>query len=420
MIHFQTHSEIPESPAADRDSVLADVQATILDKSGKGSDFLGWLDIVSRPDDALLASIDKTAREIRAKADVFLCIGIGGSYLGAKAVIDALNPPFQSNGPEVLFAGHHMGPAYLPSLLTHLEGKSIFVNVISKSGTTLEPALAFRFVFDWMKQRYEDLADRIVVTTDRERGALNELQKQYGFKKFVIPDDVGGRFSVLTPVGLLPIAVAGHDVRSLLYGAVQEARLLSRVDDNASLAYAYHRFLLHESGYKVEALASFDPHLFGMGAWWQQLFGESEGKEGKGLLPIRVEYSTDLHALGQYVQEGQRILAETFLVSEQAGGPVVAPDEQNLDGLNYLVGRTMASINHVAYEGTLAAHTQGNVPTATITMPSISTESIGALIYFFEHAVAAGGYLLGVNPFDQPGVEAYKREMFKRLGKPGS
>ena len=323
-------------------------------------------------------------------------------------------------GPEVIFAGHHMGPAYLQSLLDHVDGKSVYVNVISKSGTTLEPAIAFRFVFEWMKQRYEDIADRIVVTTDRERGALNELQRQYGFRKFVIPDDVGGRFSVLTPVGLFPIAVAGHDIRSLLYGAVQEARSLSELDGNAALAYAEHRFQLHEAGYKVEALAAFDPRLFGIASWWQQLFGESEGKEGKGLLPIRVEYSTDLHALGQYVQEGQRILGETFLICEQDEGPIVEHDAQNLDGLNYLAGRTLGSINHVAYEGTQAAHTSGGVPTATITIPTISTESIGALIYFFEHAVAAGGYLLELNPFDQPGVEAYKREMFRRLGKPGS
>ena len=271
-----------------------------------------------------------------------------------------------------------------------------------------------------MRHRFEDLADRIVVTTDRERGALNELHRELGLKKYVIPDDVGGRFSVLTPVGLLPIAVAGYDIRSLLYGAVQEARLLSHPDKNAALAYAAHRYLLYQGGCHVEALASFEPRLFGMGAWWQQLFGESEGKDGKGLLPIRLEYSTDLHSLGQYVQDGQRILCETFLTTAQDGGPTVASDDKNLDGLNYLSGKTIGAINRKAYEGTLAAHAEGGVPTATVQMPAISTESIGALIYFFEHAVAAGGYLLDVNPFDQPGVEAYKKEMFKKLGKPGT
>ena len=391
---------------------------TVCNKSGKGSEFLGWRDIVVEPDDALLADIDLTAEEIRANADVLVCVGIGGSYLGARAVIESLSNEFGRIGPEIVFAGHHMGPSYLPALFEYLEGKSVYVNVISKSGTTLEPALAFRFLYNWMRHRFDDLDKRIIVTTDRERGALNKLQQQLGFRKYVIPDDVGGRFSVLTPVGLLPIAVAGLDIRSLLYGAVLEARALSEVTDNPALEYAAYRFLLHELDYRVEALSSFDPHLSGIGGWWQQLFGESEGKEGKGLLPLTLNYSTDLHALGQYVQEGRRMIVETFLITEDQGGPEVPFDENNFDGLNYLTGRSIGSINRIAYEGTLAAHTKGGVPCSTIEIPDVSPESIGALLYFFEHAVAVGGYLLKLNPFDQPGVEAYKKEMFNRLGKP--
>jgi len=391
----------------------------VCNKTGRGSDFLGWRDIVTQPDDALLADVDRTAAEIRANADVLVCVGIGGSYLGAKAVIESLSSGFYQTRPEIVFAGHHMGPSFLPALLEHLEGKSVYVNVISKSGTTLEPALAFRFLYDWMRQRFDDLDKRIIVTTDRERGALNQLQRKLGLRKYVIPDDVGGRFSVLTPVGLLPIAVAGSDIRSLLYGAVLEARALSDITDNPALEYAAYRFLLHEKDYRVEALSSFDPRLYGIGGWWQQLFGESEGKEGKGLFPVTLDYSTDLHALGQYVQEGRRMIIETFLVTKDQGGPDVPFDEHDFDGLNYLSRRSIGSINRVAYESTLTAHTQGGVPSSTIEIPDISPESIGALLYFFEHAVAVGGYLLGLNPFDQPGVEAYKSEMFKRLGKPG-
>jgi glucose-6-phosphate isomerase len=390
----------------------------LINKTGQGNEFLGWRDIVTEPDDALLADIDRTASEIRSRADVLVCVGIGGSYLGARAVIDALSNRFRPHGPEIIFAGHHMGPSYITELLEHLEGKSVYVNVISKSGTTLEPALAFRFIFEWMRDRFDDLGDRIIVTTDRERGALNQLQQQLGLRKYVIPDDVGGRFSVLTPVGLLPIAVSGTDIRSLLYGAVLQARTLSNRVDNPALKYAACRFLLHEAGFRVEALSTFDPRLFGIGGWWKQLFGESEGKEGKGLLPVTLEYTTDLHALGQYVQEGRKMIAETFLVTQDLTGPIVPHDEMNLDGLNYLSGRSIAEINRVAYEGTLAAHSDGGVPVATIEIPDVTPESVGALLYFFEHAVAVGGYLLDLNPFDQPGVEAYKNEMFRRLGKP--
>jgi glucose-6-phosphate isomerase len=423
VIRYEVHEPDRYVDPSDLEARLAeagDAHQMILDRTGPGAEMLGWRDIVDRPDDALLADLEKTAAEVRSEADILVCIGIGGSYLGARAVIDALNRSLGQTTPEVIFAGHHMGPAYVQALLEKLEGRSVYLNVISKSGTTLEPAITFRFLFDWMRTRFDDLSRRIIVTTDRTRGALNELQKELGLRKYIIPDDVGGRFSVLTPVGLLPIAVAGYDPRSLLYGAVAEARRLATVDDNPALSYAAWRFALHEAGFQVEALSTFEPRLFGMGAWWKQLFGESEGKEGRGLLPITLEYSTDLHALGQYVQDGKRILLETFLVPEGDGGPVVPHHAANLDGLNYLSGKTLASINRTAYEGTLVAHAEGGVPVATIHMPDLSTESLGELIYFFEHAVAVGGYLLRVNPFDQPGVEAYKKEMFKRLGKPGS
>ncbi len=410
----------------------------VLGKTGAGSEYLGWRDLLLAPNDALLEDLAATAAAIRQDADVLVCIGIGGSYLGAQAVIQALTPYFRTaperadagtapelfeadpgRTPEILFAGHHMSGAYLRELLAYLEGKSVHVNVISKSGTTLEPALAFRFVRQWLEARFEDADRRIVVTTDAEKGALNQLQAGHGYKKYVIPDDVGGRFSVLTPVGLLPIAVAGVDVRTLFYGAVEACERLSEAADNPALDYAAIRYLLHEQRYAVEAFAVFEPRLSGIGAWWQQLFGESEGKCHKGLYPAAVQYSTDLHSLGQYMQEGRRILVETFLMAEQDGGDLAVPaSDANLDGLDYLTGKTVRHVNRKAYEGTASAHAQGGVPNTTLWLDRIAPGAVGELIYFFEHAVAVSGYLLGVNPFDQPGVEAYKKEMFRLLGKP--
>jgi glucose-6-phosphate isomerase len=392
----------------------------VLHKSGAGSDFLGWRDMLLQPDDALLADIESTAAEIRSHADVFVCIGIGGSYLGAKAVIQALTPYFNGlKGPEVLFAGHHMSGAYVRDLLNYLEGKSVYVNVISKSGTTLEPALAFRFLREWLDQRFEDAARRTIVTTDPSSGALNQLQKELGYKKYEIPPDVGGRFSVLTPVGLLPIAVAGLDVRSLFYGAASAVERFSRPTDNPSLDYAALRYLLLRQGYSTEVLAVFEPRLAGIGEWWKQLYGESEGKSGTGLFPASVQYSTDLHSLGQYMQQGPRNLIETFLMVEEDGGDVPVPaTKDDLDKLNYLSGRLMREINRKAFEGTAQAHQDGGVPNVTVWLDRISPETIGECLYFFEHAVAVSGYLLGVNPFDQPGVETYKKEMFRLLGKP--
>ena len=439
MLTLDTTGALPflEDGAVDRlwPRVEAAHQA-LLDKTGAGNDYLGWRDLLLDPNDALLEDLGDTAAEIRRRADVLLCIGIGGSYLGAQAVIQALTPYFRrpaasesgtaplfaegaGKTPEILFAGHHMSGAYLRDLLGYLDGKSVYVNVISKSGTTLEPALAFRFIRQWLEARFEDADRRIIVTTDPSKGALNELRRARGYKKYALPPDVGGRFSVLTPVGLLPIATAGVDIRSLFYGAVEACELFATGQDNDALDYAATRYLLYEQGYAVEALATFEPRLGGLGAWWQQLFGESEGKEHRGLYPTAVQYSTDLHSLGQYMQEGRRILVETFLIPEHDGGDLPVPDSpEDLDGLNYLSGRTMQFINQRAYEGTARAHTAGGVPNMTVRMDRIAPGTVGECLYFFEHAVAVGGYLLGVNPFDQPGVEAYKKEMFRLLGKP--
>ena len=390
----------------------------LLSRSGPGSDMLGWRDILLMPNDALLEDIAQTAARIRETADVFLVLGIGGSYLGAKALIEALSPYFPNTRPQVLFAGHHMSGAYLKELLQTLEGKSVFVNVISKSGTTLETALAFRFVRQWMHAHFPDASQRIILTTDSEKGVLNPMHQHYGYRKYEIPPDVGGRFSVLTPVGLLPVAVAGFDIRSLFYGAVEACRMLESVEDNPALTYAAYRYLLHENRYAIEVLAVFEPRLFGFGQWWQQLFGESEGKELKGLYPDVLQYTTDLHSMGQYMQQGKRIVAETFLMVAHDGEDLVVPeDADNLDQLNDLAGKSVSEINRKAYEGTARAHTEGGVPNMTIWLKERTPEELGKAIYFFEHAVSVSGYLLGVNPFDQPGVEAYKREMYRLLGR---
>ncbi len=390
----------------------------LVEKRGMGSHMLGWREMLLQPNDALLEDILLLARQIREEADVFLVLGIGGSYLGAKATIEAFTPWFERTGPEILFAGHHLSGAYLKRLLAYLEGKSVFVNVISKSGTTLETAVAFRVVRQWMHERFSDAARRIVVTTDPKKGVLNRLRETYGYRKYEIPPDVGGRFSVLTPVGLLPIAVAGVDIRSLFYGAVEAARACSLAEDNPALSYAAYRYLLHEARYMIEVLAVFEPKLFGFGQWWQQLFGESEGKEHKGLYPDVLQYSTDLHSMGQYMQQGRRIVIETFLMVEHLPEDLVVPGgPDHLDGLDYVEGKTFQEIAQEAYRGTAKAHHDGGVPNMTIWLEALTPEVWGETIYFFEHAVAVSGYLLGVNPFDQPGVEAYKREMYRLLGR---
>ncbi len=398
----------------------------LLEGTGAGSEWLGWRRILQDPNDALLEEITTVSREIRERADVLICIGIGGSYLGAKAVIRALSPYFSLDhvgdddahtAPRIVFAGHHLSGSYLQELLDSLEGKSVFVNVISKSGSTLEPAIAFRIIRKWMEDHFVDCNRRIIVTTDPDGGSLRELAQQKEYRTFDIPADIGGRFSVLTPAGLFPIAVAGFDVRSLFYGSVAMMAELTSPEENPAVAYAMSRYALHESGYTAEILSVFEPKLGGIGSWWQQLFAESEGKNLKGLFPTTCTYSGDLHSLGQYLQSGRRNIIETFLMIGADRPSIEVPDENSsLDGLDYVAGKSLKSIAHAAFLGTIRAHLSGGVPVHVISMDGLTEENLGRLIYFFEHAVSIGGYLLGINPFDQPGVEAYKSEMFSVLG----
>ncbi|HAC16850.1 MAG TPA: glucose-6-phosphate isomerase [Bacteroidetes bacterium] len=395
-------------------------------KSGKGSEWLGWRDILSNPNDALLNEVSELGDTIRRDADVFIVCGIGGSYLGAKAVIDALGPFFGGKGPEIVYAGHHMSGRYLKELVKWLDQpksdgkpKSVYLNVISKSGTTTETAIAFRILRDWMHNRYGgDAVKRIFCTTSAKGGALNRIIEANGYKKFVLPDDIGGRFSVLTPVGLLPIAVAGHDIRELYYGAVSEFERIEKSPESL-IEYVSVRTAFHEMGYAVDVIASFEPELKSFGGWMQQLMGESEGKNHKGLYPTVHGYSTDLHSLGQMVQDGQRNMIETFLVVDDDTVRLgIELDKQNYDGLNYLSGKTLHEINTKAWLGTSEAHFEGGVPIINIHVDRINEAAIGALIYFFEIVTATYVYNLGENPFDQPGVEDYKKAMFKLLGKP--
>lgn len=394
--------------------------------TGKGSEWLGWRDLLANPNDAILEDIDALAGRIRADADVFIVCGIGGSYLGARAVIDALTSFFPlGEGPEIIYAGHHMSGKYLEQLIEYLEQpkadgehKSVYLNVISKSGTTLETALSFRLLRKWLYGTYgEDADQRITCTTSAEGGALNKLVEAHGYKKFIIPDDVGGRFSVLTPVGLLPIAVAGIDIRTLFYGAVEEYERLEK-DAEKVVRYAATRYVLYQKGKAVDLITSFEPELKSIGGWMQQLLGESEGKENKGMFPAVAGYSTDLHSLGQMVQQGQRNLIETFLRIEKSSQKLdVEATDDNGDGLNYLAGKSFHEINTRAYEGTLQAHVEGGVPTVTVTMEELNAQQLGSFLYFYELFTAVYVYCLEVNPFNQPGVENYKKAMYRLLGK---
>lgn len=393
-------------------------------KTGPGSEWLGWRDILADPNDAELEQLTSLGEEIRAKADVFVVCGIGGSYLGAKAVIDALTPHFNKKGPEILYAGHHIGGKYLKELIAYLKEpkadgsqKNIYVNVISKSGSTLETALAFRLLRELLEEMYEDAAEHIICTTSKEGGILNKLIDQKGYRKFVIPNDVGGRFSVLTPVGLLPISVAGIDIKTLFYGAVSA---YNEFEENAEdiLEYAALRNAIHESGKTIDVFATFEPELTSLGGWIQQLLGESEGKEGKGIFPTVATFSTDLHSLGQFIQQGQRSLMETMIIVEKPFSDLkVNKLDGNDDELNYLAGKSFHEINMKAREGTTEAHLEGNVPIVRIAMSVLNAEHIGQLIYFFELLTGIFVYSLGVNPFNQPGVEDYKKAMYRLLGK---
>ncbi len=396
------------------------------DGSGPGAEWRGWRDILASPNDALLEKIDKSAAKIRKDADVLIVCGIGGSYLGARAVIDALKSEFSQEGPEVIYAGHQISGRYLENLINHLNTpredgrpKSVYMNVISKSGSTTEPAIAFRILRRWMHNMYGDKAsDRIICTTGETGGALNKVIDAYGYEKFIIPDDVGGRFSVLTPVGLLPVAVAGIDIRSLYYGAVEAYNSLEKAPEQL-LEYTAVRYALYKKGYCIDALASMESPLNSFGNWIQQLYGESEGKGGHGLFPVVLNYTTDLHSLGQMMQQGQRNVMESFItVKEPLSKISVDTEEEDFDGLNYLQGKTLHEINKQAYLGTHQAHENGGVPIFTIELERLSPEAVGQLIYTLELATAVFVYNLGQNPFDQPGVEDYKKAMFKLLGKP--
>ncbi|WP_404336936.1 glucose-6-phosphate isomerase [Planococcus rifietoensis] len=403
---------------------LQQIQEDLYAKKGAGSDFLGWLDWPSSLPEDFLAKIEDTAKAIREKADVLVVIGIGGSYLGSKAVLSALSPYFPKDEQlEVLFAGHQVSGEYLKQLLEHLEGKEVVINVISKSGKTTEPAIAFRFLRDYMEKRYGDgAAERIIVTTDAEKGALRQLAETKGYERFIVPDDVGGRYSVFTAVGLLPIAAAGHSIRKLLDGA-KEAEIAYRdagPDNNPAMQYAAIRHHLYVQGYTTEVNAIFEPKLSFVQEWWKQLFGESEGKEGKGIFPASVVFTTDLHSLGQFIQDGQRNLFETFLLVKEAQQDLeIFETPEDGDELNYIAGLSLQEFNHIAHKGTSNAHLSGGVPQLSLTVDRIDESQIGHLLYFYMLSCAYSAYLLGINPFDQPGVEEYKNNIFKLLKKPG-
>ena len=410
------------------DKALSEADRHIKTGDGRGSDFLGWRDLGIRPESEEHARIKAAAKKIREESDVLLVIGIGGSYLGARAVIEYLKTPYhnqlKTGDPEVYFIGNSFSGSEYNAVLSLCEGKRVSVNVISKSGTTTESAVAFRLVREYMESRYgkKGAADRTYATTDAKRGALRSLAQQEGYECFVIPDDVGGRFSVLTAVGLLPAAVAGVDTDALLKGAFEERkRLFSAGLDNAAYKYAVLRNIMLSRGKTSEVLVSYDPDFRFMGEWYKQLFGESEGKEHKGLFPASVTYSSDLHSLGQFVQEGAPVLFETIVRPSvpEKDSPVVPHDEANGDGLNFLSGVTMDEINGKAMMGTLLAHRDGGTQSLIVDFGGKDAYSLGELIYFFFISCAASGYILGVNPFDQPGVEAYKKNMFALLGKPG-
>jgi len=397
----------------------------VQDGSGLGSEWLGWRRILKSPNDAELERIEQQASKIRNEADIFIICGIGGSYQGARAVIDALSKPFQKSGPEIIYAGQHLGAQYLEQLLHYLnqpkadgESKSIYLNVISKSGSTLETAIAFRQIRKWMHQKYgDDAKRRIIATTGKTGGVLNKIIDEEGYDKYIIPDDVGGRFSVLTPVGLLPVAVSGIDIQTLYYGAVAEYEALEE-DPSKLLQYAATRFLLHEKGYALDVLSSFEPELNQLCGWAQQLLGESEGKGGKGLFPAIASYTTDLHSFGQLIQQGQRNILETvFTIKKPLSKLQLTEMDSDVDQLGYLSGKPIHEINNGALEGTCQAHIEGGVPVIRVELASLNEQQLGRYIYFYELFTAVYVYMLGVNPFDQPGVENYKKAMYALLGK---
>ncbi|MFD1445808.1 glucose-6-phosphate isomerase [Oceanobacillus profundus] len=401
------------------------------EKTGPGNDFLGWIDLPENYDKEEYARIKKSAEKIKNDSDILLVIGIGGSYLGARAALEMLNHSFQNlltkeerKVPQVIFVGHHLSSTYMSELLELLKDKDFSINVISKSGTTTEPAVAFRIFKKYLEEKYgaEEAKTRIYATTDRAKGALKTSADQAGHETFVIPDDVGGRYSVLTAVGLLPIAVSGISIDDMMQGAKDAMHDLAEptLANNPAYQYAAVRNVLYNKGKVTELLINYEPSLQYFSEWWKQLFGESEGKDQKGIYPSSANFTTDLHSLGQYIQEGRRNIFETVLhVNAAKKNLTLEAEENDSDGLNYLAGKTIHEINDKAFQGTMLAHTDGDVPNLIVELPALDAYTFGYMVYFFEKACAISGYLLGVNPFDQPGVEAYKKNMFALLGKPG-
>lgn len=409
-------------------SIASIALSDLLNGKGKGNDFLGWVNLPNDIDNNLLDSIEESARVLRNNCDIVVVIGIGGSYLGAKAVIEALNNSFDllqkdRKNPIVLFAGQNIGEDYLFELQELLKDKKFGIISISKSGTTTEPAIAFRLLKTQLENQVGKEASKslIICITDKEKGALRILADKEGFTTYVIPDNVGGRFSVLTPVGLLPIAVAGYDIRALVNGAIDmKNKAIVPSTDNIAIQYAIIRNELYKTGKKIELLVNFNPKLHYIAEWWKQLYGESEGKDGKGIFPAAVDFTTDLHSMGQYIQDGERHLFETVISVEKSTHSLLIPhDKDNLDGLNFLAGKNIDNVNKMAELGTCIAHVDGGVPNLKIVLPELSEYYLGQLLYFFEIACGISGYILGVNPFNQPGVEAYKKNMFALLDKPG-
>ncbi|MDE7263937.1 MAG: glucose-6-phosphate isomerase [Anaeroplasmataceae bacterium] len=418
----KTFFEKKEYEAVKKDVLAA--HKLLRSKQGAGNDYIGWLDLPVDYDKSEVAKIVTASKRIKAQSKVLLAIGIGGSYLGARAAIEMLKKYFNNSGVEVIFVGNQISSTYATELLDYLKDKDFSINVISKSGTTTEPAIAFRIFKYYMEKRYgkAEAKNRIYATTDKAKGALKTLADAEGYETFIVPDDVGGRFSVLTPVGLLPIAAAGIDIEEMMSGATAAYHFYKEedVDKNDALQYALVRNLLYRKGKKLEMLVNYEPRLQYFAEWWKQLFGESEGKDGKGIWITSASFSTDLHSLGQMIQEGERTLFETVLnVVEPVSNLVIEETSDNLDGLNFLAGKSMDDVNKMAMTGTMIAHVDGGVPNIRLNIPNISAYSFGYMVYFFELACGVSAYTLGVNPFNQPGVEAYKKNMFALLGKPG-
>jgi glucose-6-phosphate isomerase len=429
--YSKVSSFISDEEVVNMKKIAEDAKKVLLEKTGAGNDFLGWIDLPVDYDKEEFERIKKAAKKIQGDSEVLVVIGIGGSYLGARAAIEFLRHGFYNNvskevrkTPEIYYAGNSISPAYLKGLIDVIGDRDFSVNIISKSGTTTEPAIAFRVFKEMLEKKYgkEEAAKRIYATTDKEKGALKGLATAEGYESFVVPDDVGGRFSVLTAVGLLPIAVSGADIDKLMEGAAsgRDKALNNAFEENDAMLYASIRNILHRKGKLVEITANYEPSLHYFGEWWKQLYGESEGKDQRGIFPAAVDLTTDLHSMGQFIQDGSRIMFETVVNIENTDAKIyIEEDSDDLDGLNYLAGKDMDFVNKSAMNGTVLAHTDGNVPNLMVNVPEQNEFYLGELFYMYEFACGISGYILGVNPFNQPGVESYKRNMFALLGKPG-